>query len=66
MLREEHEPSRAEEGGVDTVHHGIQDVYPGQCNILQGQIGATDGGHEPCCEAEYDEGVDVVGELERV
>lgn len=66
MLGQEHEPSRAEKRRIYAIHHRVQDVYPGERDVAQRLIGAADARHEPCCEAEDYEGVDVVGELEGV
>lgn len=63
MLTQEQKPACAEEGRVKGVDDGVENVYPGQCDVFEWVVGTANGGREPCDQAKDKKTVDVVGEL---
>lgn len=48
MLGKQDEPAQAEQGGVEAIEDGVEDVEPGEGDDLEGAIGIAlaDGGAE--------------------
>lgn len=66
MLGQQHEPAEAEEGGVDDVDERVDDVEPGESEVLQRRLVRADVWCEVEAEDQDADAVDVHAELQGV